>query len=194
MTASPKIQIIEPLLEWLDSLPQVVPLRAVSPGEPSSPSSDGKRLEQWITDSRLPADSLITAMLWLRIGIIDPPHEIVQAETTPLASYLHGVVHRLEGDYWNSKYWFRQVRDSRVLQSLSHSMEGKLKEANLFSFATSFKIIQGSTFVPSEFVSACEQQCHPCHQAMPDSESAASLELIGWAEWASLWELIYKDA
>ncbi len=190
MTASPKIQLIEPLLKWLDSLPRVVPLRAVSPGEPGSPSSNEKRLEQWITDSRLPADSLITAMLWLRIGVIDPPHEIVQSETTPLASYLHGVVHRLEGDYWNSKYWFRQVRDSQLLQSLSHSMQEKLKEANLFSFAANFKIMQGSSFVPSEFVSACEQQSQ---QAMPDSESEASLGHLGWAEWASLWELIYQE-
>ena len=191
MTASPKIRIIEPLLEWLYSLPRVVPLRAVPPGELGPLASGGKRLEQWIADSRLPADSLITAMLWLRIGVIDAPHEIVQAKTDPLASYLHGVVHRLEGDYWNSKYWFRQVRDSRILESLSHSIEAKLKEANLFSFAASFKIMQGTSFVPSEFVSACEQQCQ---QAMPDSESAASLELLGWAEWASLWELIYKDA
>lgn len=188
MTAAPKIQITEPLLEWLASLPRFVPLRAVSRGESSSPSNEVQRLEQWITDSRLPADSLITAMLWLRIGVIDPPHEIVQAETTPLASYLHGVVHRLEGDYWNSKYWFRQVRDSRLLQSLSHSMEEKLKEANLFSFAASFKIMQGSSFVASEFVSACEQQSQ---QATPDLESAASLQLVGWAEWVSLWELIY---
>ncbi len=190
MTASPKIQITEPLLEWLDSLPRVVPLRAVSPGEPSSPSSDKKQLEQWITDSRLPAHSLISAMLWLRIGVIDPPHEIVQSETTPLASYLHGVVHRLEGDYWNSKYWFKQVRDSRLLRSLSHSMEEKIKEANLFSFAANFKIMQDRSFVPSEFVSACEQQSQ---QAMPDIESEASLELLGWAEWASLWEMIYQE-
>jgi hypothetical protein len=190
MTASPKIQLIEPLRKWLDSLPRVVPLRAVSPGEPGSAASDEKQLEQWITDSRLPADSLVTAMLWLRIGVIDPPHDIVQSETTPLASYLHGVVHRLEGDYWNSKYWFRQVRDRQLLQSLSHSMEEKLKEANLFSFATSFKIMQGSSFVPAEFVSACEQQCQ---QAMPDSERVASLEHLGWSEWASLWELIYQE-
>ena len=190
MTASPKIQLIELLLKWLDSLPRVVPLRAVSPGEPGSPSSNEKRLEQWITDSRLPADSLITAMLWLRIGVIDPPHEIVQSETTPLASYLHGVVHRLEGDYWNSKYWFRQVRDSQLLQSLSHSMEEKLRESNLFSFAADLKIMQGSSFVPSEFVSTCEQQSQ---QTMQDVEIAASLEHLGWAEWASLWDLIYQE-
>lgn len=183
------LQIGEPLQQWLESLPHSVPLRAVSI-DSGSPINGGKGLEQLITDSGLPADSLITAMLWLRIGVIDIPHNIVQNGTTPLASYLHGVVHRMEADYWNSKYWFRQVRDSPLLQSLSNSVERRLKEESLLSMANSLKIVQGNVFFPGEFVSACEEHCQ---QSQPDSESVVAIERIGWVEWDSLWEIIYRS-
>lgn len=183
------LQIGEPLQHWLESLPHTVPLHAVSISS-GSPINEGKGMEQLITDSRLPADSLITAMLWMRIGVIDIPHKIVQNGTTPLSSYLHGVVHRLEADYWNSKYWFRQVRDIRLLQSLSNSVERKLKEESLLSMASSLHIMQGNVFFPGEFVSASEMHCQ---QSLPDSECVAALEHIGWVEWDCLWEMIYTS-
>ena len=182
-----RLQIGGPLQQWLDSLPHSVPLRAQSVVS-GLPLVGGKGLEQLITDSELPVDSLITAMLWLRIGVIEIPHNIVQNGTTPLASYLHGVVHRVEADYWNSKYWFRQVRDSRLLQSLSNSVERKLRDERLSSMASSLKIMQGNMFFPGEFVSACEKHCQ---QSQPDSESVVALEQIGWVEWDALWEMIY---
>ena len=106
-----RLQIGDPLQQWLDSLPPTVPLRALSVA--GSLINGGTGLEQLISDMGLPADSLIAAMLWLRIRVIEIPHYIVQDGTTPLASYLHGVVYRMEADYWNSKYWFRQAASGK---------------------------------------------------------------------------------
>ncbi len=181
MSTSSHHELSEPLQNWLKSLPPTMPMRATT----NSPMIEGKRLEHWIAESNLPADSLVAAMLWLRIGLIDPTHEIVQAETTPLGSYLHGVVHRLEGDYWNSKYWFRQVRDNRLLQSISQSMEQRLEEEGLMSMALSLSIMSEGIFHPSGLVTAIENQSQ-----QPDSESGSVLKLerISWIEWTSLWE------
>jgi hypothetical protein len=47
--------------------------------------------------------------LWLLYNFLDQSHEISQAIKTPEGSYWHGIMHRLEGDYWNSKYWHNRA-------------------------------------------------------------------------------------
>ncbi|HEY7140882.1 MAG TPA: hypothetical protein VIE44_12325 [Methylomirabilota bacterium] len=37
-------------------------------------------------------------------------HEIVQQDESDLAAWLHGIVHTLEGDLDNARYWYRRVR------------------------------------------------------------------------------------
>ena len=172
------------LQSWLDSQPCMLPLHAVSCG---STSSTGIRLKTMIADSGLSSDSLVAAMLWLRVGIIEPAHEIVQNGSTPIASYLHGVVHRLEADYWNAKYWFRQVNDKRLLQSLSKAVVDKVEQEGLSDIAVNLKVIDGSTFSPSEFVSAHEHLNQPANEL---SSNATAIQRIAWIEWESLWQLI----
>jgi len=46
----------------------------------------------------------------IREGQLDAAHAIVQDIDSPEAAYWHGILHRAEGDYWNSKYWFRQAK------------------------------------------------------------------------------------
>jgi hypothetical protein len=36
-------------------------------------------------------------------------HEIVQEHASPLAAWLHGIVHTLEGDLDNARYWYRKA-------------------------------------------------------------------------------------
>jgi hypothetical protein len=36
-------------------------------------------------------------------------HEIVQQDSSSLAAWLHGIVHTLEGDLDNARYWYGQA-------------------------------------------------------------------------------------
>jgi hypothetical protein len=49
------------------------------------------------------------AALWLLEGDLDRAHRLCQEVPTALGSAWHAVVHRQEGDFWNSKYWWRRV-------------------------------------------------------------------------------------
>lgn len=45
----------------------------------------------------------------LAAGEWQQAHEIVQKEKSTLAAWLHGIVHTLEGDLDNARYWYRKA-------------------------------------------------------------------------------------
>ena len=49
------------------------------------------------------------AGLWLGHDFLDESHAISQELTGPEGAYWHGLMHRREPDYWNSKYWMRRA-------------------------------------------------------------------------------------
>lgn len=50
--------------------------------------------------------SLDQALTFLEAGNWEAAHVIVQKEDGELAAWAHGVVHILEGDYSNARYWY----------------------------------------------------------------------------------------
>ena len=52
----------------------------------------------------------LLAGLWLYVDDLQKSHEISQTLTGPIGAYWHGIMHRREGDFSNSKYWLRQAR------------------------------------------------------------------------------------
>jgi hypothetical protein len=54
-------------------------------------------------------DALTRALDLLDVGDWQAAHEIVQKESSPLAAWLHGIVHTLEGDLDNARYWYRRA-------------------------------------------------------------------------------------
>src|SRR5579884_3956805 len=59
------------------------------------------------------------AGLWLAFGFLDESHKISQDLHTAEGSYWHALMHRREPDFWNSKYWFRQVGAHPVFADLA---------------------------------------------------------------------------
>jgi len=52
---------------------------------------------------------LARAVELLETGAWQQAHEIVQEDTSTLAAWLHGIVHTLEGDLDNARYWYRKA-------------------------------------------------------------------------------------
>ncbi|MDZ4848661.1 MAG: hypothetical protein SGI77_05160 [Pirellulaceae bacterium] len=171
--------------KWLESLPNRMPWQAQQ--------NDVARRSLLSLVEAYPnlGGTLNEAILWLRIGQIDRPHDLVQVGTTSRDSYLHGVVHRLEGDYWNAKYWFRQIKDRELLAAIGGSISKRLKALSLFEQARAMKIVnENEQFDPSALVDACEKICKSTSTRPPASPHERLdfelIEQLGQAEWETL--------
>ena len=56
------------------------------------------------------SDALTRALDFLAAGEWQHAHQIVQEEKSTLGSWLHGIVHTLEGDLENAQYWYRRAQ------------------------------------------------------------------------------------
>jgi hypothetical protein len=61
-----------------------------------------------IIENRFGSDSIWMALGYLYIDDIHRSHLIVQDMSNFEAFYLHGIIHRREGDFPNAKYWFHK--------------------------------------------------------------------------------------
>jgi hypothetical protein len=57
--------------------------------------------------------------LWLWHDYLDESHTISQQIHTPTGSFWHAIMHRREGDFSNSKYWFARCPSHPVLRSIA---------------------------------------------------------------------------
>ena len=54
-------------------------------------------------------EALARAVELLEAGTWQQAHEIVQGDESELGAWLHGIVHTLEGDLDNARYWYRKA-------------------------------------------------------------------------------------
>ncbi|MEL6107439.1 MAG: hypothetical protein AAFU85_15470 [Planctomycetota bacterium] len=100
----------------------------------------------------------ILSGLWLVAGDIYASHSISQDLPSAEGSFLHGIMHRREGDFGNAKYWFRRVGSHPVFEQIAHESNGHYSE-------------------PFEFVDEC---------AEARGEAVAACERSQWVEWQAL--------
>lgn len=54
-------------------------------------------------------DALLMAVNLALEGDWDASHNIAQDYSDATANWLHAVLHKIEGDAWNSKYWYART-------------------------------------------------------------------------------------
>ena len=73
---------------------------------------------------------ILAAVATARGGDWEAAHEIAQShEGHPLADWLHAVVHRMEGDLANARYWYRRCgREKNEGLAVAHDL-GQIERA-----------------------------------------------------------------
>jgi hypothetical protein len=62
-----------------------------------------------MTDLLNNKQALITAIEAALAGDWETSHNIVQVYSDPIANWIHAVLHKIEGDESNSKYWYART-------------------------------------------------------------------------------------
>lgn len=105
--------------------------------------------------------SMCESGLWLLAGDLDRSHQISQENHSVLGSFWHGIMHRREGDFGNSKYWFAKVGNHEVSQRINQWSDGQYGDPIGFVDTVRRAVEAGGD---------AQQQC----------------ELVQWIEWQAL--------
>lgn len=57
-------------------------------------------------------EQLHTAITAALAGEWEVAHGIVQSHNDPTACWIHAVLHKIEGDAWNSRYWYARTHST----------------------------------------------------------------------------------
>lgn len=100
------------------------------------------------------AASACLAGLWLYHDFLDESHAVSQSIADAAGSFWHAIMHRREGDFSNSKYWFRRVGAHPVFADLgafAASQFAASSDSRLASLATA------PAWDPFAFVDLCQR-------------------------------------
>jgi hypothetical protein len=166
----------EKIRVFLDLVEPVVPtampaLIHPSPFPPLLAQVDGWLKTLGNSTNRDTYDTLRAALLVLGDDLSES-HTLVQNISTPFAAAWHAVIHRREGDFWNSKYWWR--RASGIDWSDLPAQLGPL-----FRQHSALAGLCNSSYSPAAFTDAVEQH----HNS---ATLAAALVAAQRLEWQSL--------
>ena len=95
-------QLLQPLFESLPLSKAMSQLVVTQPGPTDLVAS-------MVRSPLIASRPVLAAGLWLYVDQLDRSHTISQAIENPTGAFWHGIMHRREGDFWNSHYWFRHV-------------------------------------------------------------------------------------
>lgn len=124
------------------------------------------------------AETLALSGLWLLAGELDRSHGLSQSIETAEGAYWHGIMHRREGDFWNSKYWFRRVGDHAVLAELAEHIASHRQTLEAAGLACGDLVC--SRTLAAALVDLCQAALAEKLDLSPQ------LELICWWEWQML--------
>ena len=130
---------------------------------------------------------LCLAGCWLLADELDASHVISQKHESPAGSYWHGIMHRREGDFSNTKYWFRRVGQHPVFVPLYEEAQNLVKASP--DCKAKEKLAAMEAWDPDAFVDLVEELLQ---SKSPDLTTEAGIFLCQQVAQAE-WELLFAD-
>ncbi|MEM9252100.1 MAG: hypothetical protein AAGB29_07095 [Planctomycetota bacterium] len=133
--------------------------------------------EQAVADPAIADRPSLVAGLWLYVDQLDKSHAVSQHIQNPTGSFWHGIMHRREGDFSNSHYWFRRVG--------THPVFSRIDVAG----GSAGSGTDTAGYDPHAFIDAVEHaETHDRDDTVPNPDGEMHPELLATQrrEWAEL--------
>lgn len=163
------------------------PLLPLSPAGPADRALD-EAIGSLQAEAGRSSDALaVVSGLLLWNGNLDHSHTISQGIDNATGSYWHGIMHRMEGDYWNAKYWFRRVGRHPAMVRLGEAAQERLASFRVQPDASAAaqrigELAAAGEWDPYVFVDAVNAQ----EEGRGDEETRALLEQLQHLEMSVL--------
>jgi hypothetical protein len=131
------------------------------------------------------AQCLLSA-LWLWHDWLDESHVISQNVQSATGSFWHAIMHRREGDFSNSKYWYARCRDHPVLEAMTPFANDIL---HLLPADKSLLKLVLTGWDPDRFVDLAEEVHH-----RPDDARHNAAVMLQRLEWRLLFDHCMRAA
>ena len=170
--------LVTKLLAEEELLLRLIP---TEPGHPDALRRIRNAREEELTGGAVMAEAsypqLIRAGLLYAYDAIDESHRIVQGISTNYASYWHGMLHRREGDFENSRYWFRRTERLSVYSEM-HARAARVSPL----------MGRQLDWDPYVFVGQCEQA------RFGGDENLKELTALQCLEFEVMFDYLWRDA
>jgi hypothetical protein len=177
---------------WVEQLRGRDPLPPLAPAEEWDPAltrkiNDTSHEEICAGIAKLDDDMALCVksglLLWN--DALEPSHVLSQQVKTETGSYWHGIMHRREPDFGNSKYWFRRVGSHPAFEAVATHATSLLQRRGDGYSQTWLSEIQINGWDPFGFVDRCEQAAGkreaPEIVELLEQVQVAEIEaLLGW--------------
>lgn len=78
-----------------------------------------------------PSNSLsvqIEALWWDAKGDWKQAHDLIDHLDDAISAHIHAYLHRVEGDFWNARYWYNRAKQPEFKDSLDEEWEYLLEK------------------------------------------------------------------
>jgi hypothetical protein len=182
--------VVRAILEAVDEGNRLMPLTASAAIASAGLSLLRQTPANDLFDGDKPASSdfaqCVRSALFLYFSALDESHKISQDIGSGTGSYLHGIMHRQEPDYSNSKYWFRRVGRHELFPTLRE----ECTRLRYRSERIEQRLGSRPDWDPDWFIDQCEQAVngHGPQDVVRDLESIQRLE------WRLVFDYSYRRA
>lgn len=124
--ADPQVPLTEQSIVQYGDFAPFIPLggrMALGAGNPNSDFLNRLTLLEESFETEGDYGRCCVAAVWLFSDFLDESHTVSQSIPGQEGSYLHGIMHRREGDFSNAKYWFRKAGQLEFFESLANQIQ-----------------------------------------------------------------------